>query len=400
MTRLFEGVRVIEVSQWTFAPAAGAVLSEFGADVIKVERPDGDPQRALVTGGVVPQIDGININHEQVNRGKRSITLDLKAPEGRRVLGDLVRSADVFLTNYLPHVRQSLRIDVDDLRAENPRLIYAIGSAYGQRGEEAGSGGYDMTGYWLRGSIASSVSQDPSLRPPEQPGAIGDRYAAMNLAFGVAAALYRRATTGEPALVETSLLGAAIWQNASSIAYSLALGSEFRRGDRPQTNPLVQAYQSASGRWLSLVMQESDRYWDELCVRLDRLDLVGDERFAGSAARADNYDACVAELRATFARLTDEDLRTRFKGFPGPWSFINTALQAGTDPQVLANGYVRRVDYGNGRSAQLVAAPVQFDGVDPPLAHAPTLGADTETVLHEIGHSDADITALRDARVI
>lgn len=390
----------MEVSQWTFAPAAAAVLAEFGADVIKVERVSGDPQRALVSGGVVPEIQGINVNHEQVNRGKRSITVDLKSAAGRQLLADLVKQADVFVTNYLPHVRRALAIDVDDLRKDNPDLIYAIGSAYGSRGDEAGSGGYDMTSYWLRGGIASSVAQDPAARPPDQPGALGDRYAAMNLAFGIAAALYRRKATGTPSVVETSLLAAAIWQNGSSIAYSLALGSEFRRGDRPQTNPLVQFYRTADGRWLQLVMQESDRYWDEMCVRLDRLELVTDERFADSAARARHYDVCVTELQASFGAKTADEVTARFTGFAGPWAFINTAVEAGNDPQVLANEYIQSVDYGEGRTARLVSAPVQFDGVAAPLPHAPSLGEHTDEILLNLGRTPDEIAALRNDGVI
>lgn len=400
MTAMFEGVKVVELAQWTFAPAAGAVLADFGADVVKIERPGrGDPQRALVTAGVVPVIDGVNVNHEQTNRGKRSMTIDLKSPDGRAILLDLVAGADVFLTNYLPQVRRSLRLEPDDLRAVNGSLIYAVASAYGPEGPDAETGGYDAATYWARGGVASSVAQDPAACPPQQPGAFGDRIASMNLAFGISSALYRRAVTGEPAVVEVSLLATALWQNASSVTYSLAAGSEFRRGDRPSTNPLVGHYETADHRWITLVMQESDRYWPGLCERLGRPDLIGDERFVDAAARADNVHECTAELRRTFAERSGDEWVKLLDG-AGPSALVQTVLEAGRDPQAAANGYVRTVEYDGGRRAELVAPPVTFDESPPDLRRAPELGEHTEEILLALGRTWEEISELHQRSVI
>ena len=401
MTAVFEGVRVIEVAEWTFAPAAGAVLAEFGADVLKVERAGGgDPQRALVSGGVVPSFDGVNVNHEQTNRGKQSITLDLKSAEGRQILGELVAGADVFLTNYLPQARTGLRIDVDDIRADNDRIVYAIGSAYGSEGPEAGVGGYDAATYWARGGIASAVSQDTSRRPPERPGAFGDRIGSMNLAFGIAAALYQRAVTGQAPVVETSLLATALWQNASSVAYSLAGNAEFRRGDRPTTNPIVYAYETADGRWIQLVMQESERYWGELCANLGRPDLATNPRFLDARLRAEHCEECTAELRTTFATRTADEWRARLAHNRGPWAVVQTALEAGNDPQAAANGYVQEVTFDGDRRARFVSAPVVFDRSPARLRRAPELGEHTEKTLLDLGRSWDQIAGLRDSGVI
>src|SRR5215469_12271662 len=176
MEQGLKGIRIVEVAQWWFVPSAGAVLADWGADVIKIEHPvTGDPQRGLVTSGLFPPTGGVNFMMEQSNRGKRSVGIDLANPAGRDTLLRLVESADVFLTNFLPAARRKLRIDVDDIRAVNPRIVYARGSALGPRGSEAERGGYDMTAFWARASTAASITPPgfEGLVPPPSP-AYGD----------------------------------------------------------------------------------------------------------------------------------------------------------------------------------------------------------------------------------
>lgn len=285
LSSVFDGVRVVEVAQWTLAPAAAMVLADFGAEVIKIENPaTGDPQRQLASGGAVPIVNGVNFIHEQSNRGKKSLSLNLQDERGRKILGDLVATADVFVTNFLPSVRQRLRIDEESIRVHNPGIVYASALGQGSKGPDADKGGYDAAMYWARGGVGWSVS-DAGSPPPLQPGGFGDKAAAMNLAFGIAAALFRRGRTGEGGSVETSLLSTALWQNSSAVTYSLGLEEDFRRSDRPITNPIVHVYRTSDDRWISLVMLQSDRYWDDLCERIGRPDLIKDSRYIDAASR-------------------------------------------------------------------------------------------------------------------
>jgi crotonobetainyl-CoA:carnitine CoA-transferase CaiB-like acyl-CoA transferase len=397
---VFDGVKIIEVAQWTLVPAASMVFADFGADVIKIENPlTGDPQRGLVSAGAVPGAHGVNFIQEQTNRGKRSLTLNLRDPRGRRILGELVGTADVFVTNYLPGVRSRLRIDEDSIRADNPGIVYASALGQGSHGPDAGKGGYDAAMYWARGGVAWSLAEGDGL-PPVQPGGFGDKAAAMNLAFGIAAGLFRRSQTGHGGSVETSLLATALWQNSSAVTYSLGLGADFRRQDRPVSNPIVHVYATSDGRAVSLVMLQSDRYWPDLCTRIGRPDLITDERFRDSAARQRNATDCIAELQAVFGTQPLAHWREQLADAAGPWAPVQTTLEAAADVQTLANAYLAEVDYGDGVTAQLVHAPVQFDDGAPALARGPELGQHTEEVLLEMGMDWPEILALKDEGIL
>ncbi|WP_084550824.1 CaiB/BaiF CoA transferase family protein [Actinomadura rifamycini] len=397
---VFDGVRVLEVAQWTFAPAAAAVLADFGASVIKIEDPvAGDPQRGLASSGVVPSFGGVNIVTAQTNRGKRSVGLNLRDPRGRGLLMELVDRADVFVTNFRGPARKRLGFDEDAVRARNPRIVYARATGQGPRGEDADRGGYDFTSYWMRGGIASALTAPDADRPLPQPPAFGDKAGAMNLAFGIAAALFRRERTGEGALVDVSLLGTALWQHSSAILYSWGLEREFPVQSGRSANPIARGYRTSDGRWIALMMIESDRWWPGLCRHVDRPDLVDDERFADAKARTANYDACVAELESVFAARALADWRRRFAGFEAPWEVLRTMRETADDPQVAANGYAVPVDH-DGTEVRLMSAPVQFDERVPDLTRAPEHAEHSEQVLLELGYDWEAILALKDAAVL
>jgi crotonobetainyl-CoA:carnitine CoA-transferase CaiB-like acyl-CoA transferase len=399
MPRIMEGVRVVEVAAWTYVPVAGAVLAEWGADVIKVEHPEtGDPQRGLATMGLIPTgPGGVAFMTELPNRGKRSVGLDLATAEGHQVLAKLVETADVFLTNFRPQARRKLGIDVDDLRGVNPRLIYVRGSGQGQRGPEAERGGYDGCTFWARGAVADILS-DPADYPVGQPGpAFGDLIGGMTIAGGISAALYHRERTGEALVVDNSLLATAMWAtSASAMAASLFGFSRMPRGNRKKVpNPLVNTYRTSDGRYLSLVMLESDRYWADLVKLVGRPELAGDPRFADSAARARHNAECVEVLDEIFATRTFEEWKQLLLAAKGVWAPVQTAAEVMTDPQSLANGYVREVNAASGAAFQMVASPLQFDETPPDLTRAPDHGEHTDEVLSELGLSMDDILDLK-----
>jgi len=396
---MFGGVRVLEVSAWVMVPGAGVLLSDLGAEVIKVEHPrTGDPARGLVTGGKSPSVGSVNMMVEQTNRGKRSIGLDMAHSDGRAILLQLAAESDVFLTSLLPDVRKKLGIDVDDVRAVNPKIIYAMADAVGGSGPEAGKPGFDSSVFFGRAGILNSFSRDDVLAPP-RPG-FGDKTAAMSLAYGVAAALFRRERTGEPSVIETSLLASACWVASSDIIYSQIVGGDFSAVERPATNPLANTYRTSDGRWIMLSMLAPDRWWKEFCATVGRDDLVDDPRFADAGARAANAAECVAEFTATFASATQAEWLQRLAGFRGPWEAVRNSFEVGTDQQALANGYVTSVDHPAGVEVAAVRAPVHVDGVPHALSTAPDAWQHTEEILLELGFDWDRIIELKTEGVV
>jgi crotonobetainyl-CoA:carnitine CoA-transferase CaiB-like acyl-CoA transferase len=399
-TRPLEGVKVVEVAMWGFVTSAGAVLADWGADVLKVEHAEqGDPQRGLLrTGSFVVEGD-INMNFEHPNRGKRSMGLDMGVESGRKVLEDLVRGADVFLTSLLPSARRKYRIEVEDIRAINPNVIYARGSALGTKGEESERGGYDMTAFWCRASTAASITPpnvDGMIGPPAP--AYGDTISGTNLAGGIAAALFSRERTGEASVVDVSLLGSGLWSMGMAIDSSLQVDKPWVAppvGAHGGMNPLTGLYQTSDGRYLSLVMLQPMRYWKELCEHIDRPELADDERFATYEAMQANNDECVALIREAIGAHDLAHWTARFATISGPWAPVQDTVQAGADAQIRANGFLTPVAADDGSTYELVASPVQFDEAPTPLRRAPKFAEHTDDVLADLGLDAEQILQLK-----
>ncbi len=404
MSQALAGVRVLEVAAWTFVPAAGAVLADWGADVIKVEHPEtGDPQRGLVSMGLIPGgPDAVNYIMEQPNRGKRSIGIDISTPGGLEVLYKLAESSDVFVTSFLPAVRQRLKIDVDHIRAVNPKIVYARGSGQGPVGVDRERPGYDGSVYWGRGGIANALTPGDSKFPIGGRAAFGDLAGGMAIAGGIAAGLVQLARTGEAPVVDVSLLGLAMWQLSPDIVASLLYGGDpmpkFDRSSSP--NPLVGSYRTSDDRFITLMMLQSDRYWSEFCTCIDRTDLITDERFVDAGARFANGGACVAALDAEFASKTYEEWKSMLAGLSGAWAPVQMASELVDDPMVEANGYLARVDRDDGKSYDLVANPVQMNETADHLRPAPEHGQHTEEILLELGLDWDAIIAYKEAGAI
>ena len=223
MTAVMQGVRILEVAEHTFVPAASALLADWGAEVIKIEHVErGDAMRGLASTGVVSLPNDVHVLLEHSNRGKKSLGLDLTSDDGLEVLHQLIATSDVFLTNKLPSVRTKLRIDLDDVRAHNPSIIYVRGTGQGERGPDADKGSYDSLAYWCRAGIAMGVGapEDEHVPPPPAP-AFGDSIGAMTIAGGIMGALFHRERTGEATEVDVSLLGVGLWSMGAALALSL-----------------------------------------------------------------------------------------------------------------------------------------------------------------------------------
>jgi crotonobetainyl-CoA:carnitine CoA-transferase CaiB-like acyl-CoA transferase len=397
-----EGVTIVEVAQFTFTPSAGAVLADWGADVIKVEHAvNGDAQRGLRlgTGGVAE--GSFQPLMEHPNRGKRSIGLALETEGGREVLYKLVEKADVFVVNFLPAARRKLKIDVESIRAVNPEIIYVRGSAHGQRGPDAEKGGYDSATYWSRSGSAMGVTPPDSPRVMGMPaGAYGDSIGGMTIAGGIAGALFARERTGEPSIVDVSLMSVGIWAMALGVGNAMLLGEDVPVAplDAPPhlaVNPTVGNFRTADGRWINLTMLQPGRYWADLVQHLDRPELAADERFDSGEklmALADEAGRIVAEAIGSkpFAHWLE-----RFQTLQGQWSVNQTPLETASDPQTEPNGYVLPVIDAGGNVRRLVANPVQFDETPPTITRAPQFAEHTDELLRALHYDEEAIINLK-----
>lgn len=400
MYDVMDGVKVLEVAEHTFVPAASMILADWGADVIKIERTTGggDPGRNLA----IPNSgrDGLNMFFEAGNRGKRSLALDLTQEAGRAVLHRLIASADVFVTNLRADARAKLGIDAAEVTAINPRIIYARGTGYGLQGRMANDGGFDYPSSWCRSG--SAYMQTPAGgEPPMQPGSVGDLGGGATLAGAISAALFRRERTGQGAIVDNALYLFGIYLMSQSL---VAAGMGLERGPQPQHadafNAIMNNYKTSDGRWISLCLL-MDQWWPDLARHLDRSEWLEDERFKDAASRYANRRTLIAELDEIFAAHDYEYWKDKLSSLQGVWSPIQSPAEVIADEQALVNGFVTRVETDDGRAYMSGASPAQFDGRPiGPLKAAPAYGAHSEAILAEIGLAADDIADLRRRGII
>jgi len=394
------GVRILEVASHVFVPIAGGILSEWGAEVLKIEHPEtGDPYRGLVTAGFHKSIDGVDPSFQYANRGKQSISIDIKHPDGLDIIYRLASQCDVFLTNFRPDARRRLKIECEDIRAVNPSIIYVRGSGYGARGPDMQRAGYDAAAYWARCGFGEVFRKKGSDWPQTPRPAFGDVVGGMTIAGAIAAAMYRRAATGEPSTVDVSLLGVGMWQLQPDII-NAKLGEAGAHGvdnDRRATwNPLTGTYRTRDHRFIFLVMLEGDRYWPNFCDVIGRPELKNDPRFIDMPARRANSAACVDIIDAVFASRDYAEWCEILKDLKGTWAPYQTPAEVHSDAQVVANGYLADVEMANGTSLTLVTSPVQFDEEPRRPIRAPEQGEHTESALLDLGLSWDEILALKE----
>lgn len=408
MTKVLKGVRVLEVAQFTFVPAAGAVLTDWGADVIKIEHPvRGDAQRGLTMLqrlAVNPQRSTL-MHHP--NRGKRSVGVDLNSPEGQALIYEMVKSCDVFLTNYLPSQRRKLKIDVEDLRKHNPKLIYARGSAHGDKGPDREKGGFDSTAFWARGGSAALVTPKELGGPLLQPGpAYGDTIGGMFIAGGIAAALFHRERTGEPSELDVSLLSSGIWATACSVDVAMEMGMDPFANPMPGTapagtNPFVGVFETQDKRHINLTVLQPGPYLEDTYAHLGLSELMNDERFNTDVAVMANAEACKAHVVRAIASQPFSYWLERLETMRGQWAPYQDVYDVSKDKQVLANDLIFDVESPDGgKPIKLVANPVQFNHEPVVNTRGPEASEHTEMVLEEMGVGWDRIIELKDKGVI
>ena len=395
----FAGLKVIDCASYIAAPAAAMLLSDFGADVIKIEPPDGDPHRDLYQR-VGAQDISRNFIWDLNSRNKRSLALDLKQPAGQAVLHRLVAQADVFITNLPLPVRGRLGIGAGQLRPLNPRLVYASMTGYGETGPEAAKTAFDVTAYWARSGLMDLVRADHSAPPTRPVAGMGDHPSASTLFAGITMALYRRERTGQGGEVQSSLMANGLWSNAIQVQAALS-GAQFgpRLGRHAAPYPMSNIYQCADGRWLSLVILNEARQWLPLLGVLGLAELAADPRFATAEARATHPAALISAFDQAFAQQDLAHWKAALNAAGITFGVVATLADMADDAQMQATGALRPCPHHGGLT---LASPLSIDGsVQRPPGPAPTLGQHSAELLREAGLSEAEIGRLiADAVVI
>ncbi len=388
---LFAGLKVIDCASWIAGPAAATMLSDFGADVIKIEPPGaGDPWRAA------SPIPGKTLDYywQLTSRNKRSLALDLKHPDGQAVLHRLVGSADVFITNFPPPVRHRLLMASGDLLPLNPRLIYASFTAYGEQGEEAAKSGFDSTAYWARTGMMDMVRADEHTTPSRSMPGMGDHPSGTSLFAAIVMALYRREKTGQGGLVRSSLLQNGLWANGCAIQTRLFGEHVPLRPKRDQApNALANHYRTRDGRWFIMALYNEQRQLPGFCSAIGRPDLLDDPRFATPDARKQHARELVLILDEMFSRRDLAEWRTVLDAVGVTFGIVATVDEALDDPQMRESGALAPFADGQGLT---VMTPFDIDGVEKvPASRAPSVGQHSAAVLAESGYSADDIERLR-----
>lgn len=396
---IFTGLKVVDLASFIAGPAATTILSDFGATVIKVEPPSGDPYRRFYTTPPNP-VSEHNYAWQLTNRNKQSISLDLKQPDARKVLSNLIQWADVFVTNFPPEVKSRLGIDYESVKSLNPRLIYADITGYGAKGPEANKPGFDITAYWARTGLMQ-VTHDENSPPTLPIPGIGDHATASTLYSAIVTGLYRRERSGAGGYVTTSLIAEGAWAAAQWIEGGL-YGAKFypQHNRKNPPNALLNPYRTADDRWLLLVAaQQKD--WPGFVETMELQPLLSDERFADGQKRIAHAKDLVDILDPIFAAKPLDYWKKKLDAGRVIFGVVQIAEEIINDPQMLANDVFMPVSDPSIGSRYTVNSPIQVIGVAKEQPRrAPHLGEHSLAVLKELGFSDTEIRALSESGTV
>jgi crotonobetainyl-CoA:carnitine CoA-transferase CaiB-like acyl-CoA transferase len=391
-----EGLKVVELGMWVAGPAAAGILGDWGADVVKIEPPAGDPMRGLLSGIV----EGANPPFELDNRNKRGMGLNLSTEEGRAIAAELIDGADVFVTNARPGALERAGLDHATRSAANPRLVYAHITGYGLEGDDRDRAAFDVGAFWSRSGVAAALA--PEGTPlPYQRGGMGDHMAGLAAAGAISAALYARERSGEGQLVSVSLLRIGMYM----MGWDINMASRLGMPTVPMTvatppNPMISAYAAGDGRRFWLLGLQGDRLWPDLLRAIDKPEWATDERYGSMAVRFMNGEL-VNELGEVFAAKPLHEWAEVFDREDVWWAPVQHAHEVVDDPQAHACGGFITVPVEGGEPVQMVATPIDF-GSTPwaPRSMPPEFAQHTEEILLELGHDWDRIIELKDLGAI
>jgi crotonobetainyl-CoA:carnitine CoA-transferase CaiB-like acyl-CoA transferase len=383
--QLFEDLLVIDCASFVAGPAAGTILSDFGARVIKIEPPGGDGYRMLKHLPGLP-VGDTNYPWSLTNRNKESLALDLKQPAAREFLDTLIARADVFITNYPLPVRKRLQLDYEDISAVNPRAIYASLTPYGEVGPEADSTGYDATAWWARSGLMDMVRSSPDTPPAASVPAMGDHMAANSLYGAIVTALYRRERTGQGGKVGTSLMSNGLWSNGIYLQAALDGADMSARIDADTLSAFTNIYRCRDGRWfmLTILPQVQDKAWPQLARCVGYEEWIDDPRFPDVEQRHNNNVALKALLASAFAQRDWPQWHQSFADYGITAGGIAQTADHCEDEQVLAAGFLS--EFNDGSGDRTVDSPLYVDGANKRSpGRAPEIGEHSQAILEEFG---------------
>jgi crotonobetainyl-CoA:carnitine CoA-transferase CaiB-like acyl-CoA transferase len=402
MPGALHGIRVLELGHWVAVPCACAILSDWGAEVIKIEDPGvGDSLRGIKSTEGIPQSNHITPVFEVLNRGKRGLGVNLRTEQGKDIVYRLVERCDVFVSNFQSRVLERLKMDYETLSRRNPKLVYAALTGYGEGGEDRDKPGYDYTAFWARGGLMSKLGAPASPPPSHRPG-IGDSITSMCVTSGILAALLARERTGKGQKVSFSLYQTAVWVLNQDIQVALYRREEIPNIDRRKAkNPIWNSYQTSDGRWMQLAMMQSERFWPDFCKAIGRPELQDDSRFNTDDRRQENNELLISIISGIFAGKTLREWIDILDSHGLVSSMAQTVLEITDDPQAAANDFFVKLDHPNAGEIRLVASPVKFSETGASVkGPAPEVGQHSEEILLEAGYTWEDITRLKDEGAI
>ena len=397
MVAPLEGIRVVEVANWLAAPSAAALMADLGADVVKVENPVGDPWRTFMMLGRNPDFNpetDVDAPYELDNRGKRGVALSLEAPGASDLLKRMVSEADVFITNLTAPRIARYDLNWETLQQVNPQLIYVVLTGYGTRGPDQAMTAFDYSAFWSRSGIMGLMGEPDGPPIPCRPGQ-GDHTTSLNLLSGMLAALRLRDLTAEGQFVEVTLQRTGAWTIGADVAASLILEDQPPRIDRVRPgNPLFNAYETADGRWLMLVMPTADRHWIPACRAMDQQEWIDDERFSSLIGRMEHTAELTDAMREVFRSKTLDQWRPLLNAEALTWAPVAELPEVTRDPQMEAMNAWSVIEGAQGEFRTL-NTPFDIGGADVgPRGPAPTTGQHTHEVLRELGLSDTELAEL------
>lgn len=399
-----EGLKVLEVANWVAAPSACAIMADMGAEVVKIEHPEtGDPVRGVTISsrGVVQHTGGINLLFELLNRGKRSVAVNLNDIQGQEIVQKLAAESDIVVTNLTPNRQERYQLRYEDLSAQNPRLIYLALTGYGTEGPDRDRSGFDYAAFWARSGIMASLGETGGPPTQQRPG-MGDQTTSLALTAAIGMALYERERSGKGQRIDCSLLHTGLWVIGCDVIAALETRQPVERVPRRDVgNPLFNFYQAADGRWLQLVMIESERFWDGFCEALGIEELAKDPRFSSHVNRIQHSKELVEIIEDRISSGSSEHWAARLDQQRCIWAPIQTLDQVVDDPQLEANGYTATLTHPEKGDFEILTSPIKYARTPAMLsAAAPELGQDTETTLLAAGYEWEEIIALKEQGAI